>query len=95
MSTAVVTKIAEKHIAAGAQVIATLDIASRMSDDVEIEARNLLGIGYECTVAWQDVIQPIFAADSELNALERYEERKARKIEIVSQMVERFLATRR
>jgi hypothetical protein len=92
-NTAVITRIAEKHIVAGAKAIADLDIVTRMSDDVEIEAANILD-GYDCHVAWQKAFQPALADDAELKTLTHWEDCRARKIQIVAQMVERFLATR-
>jgi len=92
-STATVTKIAEAHIAAGAKAIADLDIASRMSEDVEIEAGNILD-GYDRHVAWQAVFQPALTDDAELQTLTHWEDRRARKIQIIVPMVQRFLATR-
>lgn len=89
------TQINKSFIANGAKVIATMDIATRIKDgDAELAARDLVGIYYEGHVAWQNEVQPRFAVDPELPTLVRDEDIKARKVQIVTPVVQQFLKDR-
>jgi hypothetical protein len=94
-----IEKLDQQFIVNGAKVIATLDIGKKTKEgDAEITAVSLLGIHYESLVAWQDVLQPALAADPLLQTLrgvpERSNEYRARKRQIVTEMVEHYLLTR-
>lgn len=90
-NTAVVTRIAKKHLIAGAKAIATLDIVTRMSDDNEIEAKNIRN-GYECHVAFQGALQSALENDADLQKMTDLQERNDREIQIIVQMLEYYRA---
>lgn len=94
-----IEKLDQQFIVNGAKVIATLAIGKKTKEgDAEITADSLLRVYYENLVAWQNVLQPALAADPLLQTLkgvpERSHEYRARKLHIVTEMVEYYLVTR-
>ena len=94
-----IEKLDQQFIVNGAKVIATLDIGKNTKEgDAEITADNLLRVHYENLVVWQKALQPALAADPLLQSLkgapERAHEYRARKRQIVTEMVEYYLVNR-
>jgi hypothetical protein len=92
MSTAVA--IEKKFIIDGAEVIATMSIASRIKrGESDLAARDLLGIYNESHAAWLKVRNAAFAADPTLAELTDTDERRTREEQIVTLMVDHYLDT--
>lgn len=92
--TGTIEAIDQQHVVEGAAIIATLQIAPRITE-AELAAKDLLGIHYECHVAWQKHLAVVFAADPVINDPEgNSQTRKARRLQIVTQMAAHFLANR-
>jgi hypothetical protein len=97
-STNTIASIDEEFIVKGAKVISEMPIGARIKDgEAELAAGDLLGVYNEGHVELWGVLNAAFADDSELQSLqaaELWKERKARKVQIVTQMVQRHLADR-